>query len=101
MSRRSWGSTPRMTCWAWLTKLVELFAAADIQLAEPLEELGQVLDGRVAENFRLAVFLTGKPLREMRDQLGQFGGERLFGQPHGFIEPATAPARTPAHTTPG
>ena len=38
-------------------ELVELLAAADVQLAEPLEELGQVLHGRVPEDLRLAVLL--------------------------------------------
>ena len=90
-----------MTRWASADEMVELLAGADVQLAEPLEELGQVLDGRVAKDLRLAVFVARQPLGEVRDQLGQFGGERLLGQPHGLIETRPAPARTPAHTTAG
>ena len=72
-------------------ELIELVAAADIQLAEPLEKLGQVLDRRVTKDFRRPVILAAQSLGEMRDQLGEFGGEGFLSQPHGFIEPALNP----------
>ena len=42
------------------TKLAsdKLFVAANVQFAEPLEELRQVLDGGIAKDFRLAIRLT-------------------------------------------
>ena len=91
LSRSACGSTPRMTRWASATRLIELLVAADVQLAEPLEELGQVLDRRVAEDLGLAVVLAREPLGQVGDQLGQFGGERLLGQPHGLVETGLHP----------
>ena len=41
--------------------------------------------------LRLAVLLARQPLRQMRDQLGQFGGKRLLGQPHRLVEPLLHP----------
>ena len=72
-------------------ELVQLLAAADVQLPEPLEELGQVLHGRVAEDFRLAILLARQPLGQVGHQLGQFGGERLLGQPDRLVETALHP----------
>ena len=72
-------------------QLIQLLAAADVELAEPLEELGQVLNGTISENLGLAILLARKPLRQVRDQLGQFGGKRLLGQTHGFVETGLHP----------
>ena len=67
-------------------QFIELFVRADIEFAEPLEELGEVGDHRVAEHLRLAVDLASQPFGEMLDQLRQLFSERRFGQLHRLIE---------------
>jgi hypothetical protein len=74
-------------------ELIELLVGTDVQVAEPLEELGQVLHGRVPEDARLAIRLAREPRGEVAYQLGQFGDERFLGQPHGLVE---ARRHTPA-----
>ena len=44
---------------------VQLLVAADVKLAEPLEELGQVLDYAIAEDFGLPIVLAREPLGEV------------------------------------
>ena len=47
----------------------------------------QVFDRRIPKDLGLAVFGTRQAFGQMRNQLGQFAGERLFGQSDSFIEP--------------
>ncbi len=61
-------------------ELIELLVGTGVQLAEPLEELVEVSDDAVPEDFRLAIILAREPLGQVRHQLGQLGGERLLGQ---------------------
>ena len=70
---------------------IQLLAGADVERAEPLEEVVEVLDRRVPEDLRLAVFLARQPFGEMRDQFGQFGEECLLGQVDRFIESCRDP----------
>ena len=51
-------------------------------MPEPLEEAPQVLNGRIAKDFGLAVLAAGKPVGQMRDELGQFAEKRLLCQPN-------------------
>jgi len=73
-------------------KLVELLTGADVELAEPREEFGEVFQDAVAKDFGLPIILAGEPFGEMTHQLGQLGGECLFGQTHRFIEAVLYPA---------
>jgi hypothetical protein len=68
-------------------KHVELLAGADIEVAEPLEERSQVFDGRIAEDFRLAILVTAQALGQVADQPRQLVGKCLLGQLHRFFEP--------------
>ena len=65
---------------------VELLAGADIQVAEPLEELGEVLDTRIPEDLGLSIIVPGESLGEMRDQFGEFCGEGFLRQTNGLVE---------------
>ena len=74
---------------------------ADVQRAEPVEELDEVADGRVAEDLGLAVLAGARdPLGQVRDQPGELLEERLLGQPHRLLEPGRAPAPAPARRAP-
>jgi len=44
-------------------ELIELLARANVQHPKAAKELRQVLDRRIAEDFRLAILVTGKPFR--------------------------------------
>ena len=70
-----------------LDELVELFAGVDVQFAEVLKELANVLDGRVSEDFRLSIFGAAEPLGQMRHEpaahLFEKGG---LGELHRFVE---------------
>jgi hypothetical protein len=62
-------------------KLIELLVGTDVQLAEPLEELAEVLDDAVSKDFRLAILLPREPLGEVRRQQGgQPGGRESVEQ---------------------
>lgn len=76
---------------ALLDQLIEFFVAADIEPLEPLEEFAQVVDGRIAKRFGLAVVFSGKPFGQVRNQVLQFFDERLFGQSHRIIESSRDP----------
>ena len=69
-------------------ELIQLLVTADIEFAESLEEIGQVLDRRITKRFRLVILLAREPFRQMRNQLGQFGGKRFLGEAYGFVEAA-------------
>ena len=65
---------------------------ADVELPEPLEELDQVADGRVAEDLGRAVVVgAGDPLGQVGDQPGELLQERLLGQPDRLLEPGRDP----------
>ena len=49
---------------------IQLGIAADVQVLEALEELGQVADGSVAKDPSLAVLPGLEPFGQMRQQLG-------------------------------
>ena len=51
-------------------QVVELLAGADIEMPEAIEELPQVLDGRVPEDFGFAVLGAAQALGEVTHQLG-------------------------------
>ena len=72
-------------------KAVELLVGTDIQMSEPLEELGQVLDSRVTKHFWLAIFLPTQSLGQVRHELGQFVRERLLGELYGLVETGLHP----------
>ena len=61
-------------------QFIQLFVRADVELSEAPEELEQVLDRRISEDFRLAVELPGEPLGQVFDQSIEFSEKRLFGQ---------------------
>src|SRR5262249_25451801 len=63
-----------------LNQGVQLRAAADVQLAEAAEELGQIADDRVAKDASLPVLAVRQPLSQVRQQPGELGGEGLLGQ---------------------
>src|SRR5688500_9495959 len=50
-------------------QLIELLVRAHIKVAEPLEELAEVVNRRVAEDLGLAVFAATEPLGEVRHEL--------------------------------
>ena len=52
LSRRSWAPTFRTARCAWATRSSSCWFDADVQRAEPLEEVRQVVHGRVAEDLR-------------------------------------------------
>jgi hypothetical protein len=72
---------------ALLDQSVEVLVAPDIELPEPVEELGQVVHRAVAERLRLAVTLPSETFRQVGNQLLQFLHESLLGQSHGLVEP--------------
>jgi hypothetical protein len=76
---------------ALLDQSVEVLVTTDIELPEPVEELGQVVHRTVAERLRLAVTLPSETLRQVGNQLLQFLHESLFGQSHGLVEPCRDP----------
>ncbi len=56
--------------------------------SESLEEVAQVVDGRVAENLGRAVLVgAGDPLGQVRHQPGELVEERLLGELDRFLEP--------------
>ena len=67
-------------------QIVQLFVAADIQFSKPLEELRQILDGRIAEDFGFAVCLASQPFSQMGNQTLQFFDERGLGKLNGFVK---------------
>ena len=93
LSRRSWAPTPRTARWASLDQRVELVVAdRTFSDAEPVEELAQVADGRVAEDPGLAVLVRpADPLGQVGDQPGELVEERLLGELHGLLEPGRDP----------
>ena len=89
LSRRSWAPTPRTARWARSTSSSSCSLRADVQLAEPAEEVRQVVHGRVAEDPA-----AGRPrptpviaLAQVGDQPGELLQERLLGQLHRLLEP--------------
>ena len=71
---------------ALVDQFVELLVAADVELAEPVKELREVLDGRVAKHLGPPVGLAGQPFDQMGHQLLQLLDKRLLGQLHRFVE---------------
>ena len=73
-------------------QLVELLVAADVQGAESLEEVAQVVDGRVPEDLRRAVLVGARdPLGQVSDHLGELVQERLLGELDRLLEPRPDP----------
>ena len=71
---------------------VELVVAPDVERPEPVEELGQVADGRVAEDPGLAVLADARdPLGQVGDEPGELVEERLLGELDGLLEPGRDP----------
>ena len=67
-------------------QVVKLVVAPHVESAKPLKEVGQVLDGRVAEDLGLSVILAGQSLGEMRHEFRKLVDERFLGQPHSLLE---------------
>ena len=66
--------------------MVKLLAGMDVEFAEALEELANVFDGGVSEDFRLAIVAAADALGEMRHEPAHLFDERDFGELHRFIE---------------
>ena len=79
LSRKACGSMPRTICCGALDQGVQFLIGTDVEIAKPAEKLGQVGDGRIAEDFALT-FACAEPFGQMLDQLGEFGDKRLLGQ---------------------
>ncbi len=55
---------------------------------EEFKELGEIGDGRGAEDLALAILAATEPFGEMRNQLAELADECLFGQLNGFLKAA-------------
>ena len=70
-----------------IDQFVELIARTDVERPKAGEELTQIVDRRVAEDFGAAIVATGQPFGEVCNELRQFLHEGRFRQPHSLIEP--------------
>ena len=91
-SRRSWASTPRTARWASATRASSWSLRPDVERPEPVEELGEIADGRVAEDLGLAILADARdPLGEVGDEPGELVEEGLLGELDGLLEPGRDP----------
>jgi hypothetical protein len=65
-------------------QVVQVLVGAQAQLAEAVEEGGEVGDGRIAKHLAFAS-TTAEPFRQMRHQLRKLTHKRLLSQHHGFF----------------
>jgi len=70
---------------------VQLRVRANVELLKPIEELRQVADRRVPEDFTLAFRSAAQAFVQVRNQLSDLLEERLFGKLHGLLETGCSP----------
>ena len=70
-----------------LDNFIQLLVAPNVERAEPLEKVAQVVHHRVPEDFGAAILLPTESLGQVLDQLGKLFDKRLLGQPDGFFKP--------------
>ena len=68
-------------------EVIELHVGPHVEFTKPLEELGEVGDRRIAEDFGLAVVAAADPLGQMRHQPRQFFEEGGLSELYGFVKP--------------
>src|SRR5688572_27601420 len=67
-------------------EVVKLLIRADVEPLEPLKEIAEVRDRRVAEDLRFAVLLAAEPFGKVFHKPGQFVGKGLLREFDGFTE---------------
>ena len=65
-------------------EVVQLLVRADVEPLEPLEELAEVRDRRVAEDFGLPILPSAEPFSKVLHEPRQFLRKRGFGKFDGF-----------------
>ena len=73
---------------------VKLGVGSHGQRPEAFEEIGEVGDGRVAEDPGVAVLLAAESFAKVADGVGKLLGECLLGQSDGLVKLARDPARS-------